>query len=101
MITANTRATAVPIAPAARRAPPRPTSSTRNVAGLTYRYLSIRYRSRSSSTDHAGPARPATSIAHSALPRITNVRTWSLAVPPMIVTMATSSSSEAIGRATV
>ncbi len=41
-MTANTSATSVPIAPAASRAPPRPTSSTRNVAGETYRYLSIR-----------------------------------------------------------
>src|SRR5215218_7490222 len=70
-MTENTRATTVPIAPAPSRAAPRPTSSTRNVAGLTYRYLSIRYRSRSSSTVHAGPEIPATSVAHSADPSTT------------------------------
>jgi len=61
----------------------------------------MRYRSRSSSTDQAGPWIPAMTVAHSALPRITKVRVASDAAPPMIWIITTSSSSDATGFATV
>jgi hypothetical protein len=68
--------------------------------GLTYRYLSIRYRSRSSRIDQARPAMPLRTSAQSAVPTTTNPRNASVALPPITSIITTKIRVEASGFAT-